>query len=150
MINLLILNRVEARNHIPGENAICIRMTDHDKEFVTGFPFDKYVDVMEVRFMDSDPEYLFTDALKKLLLTKENAEQIFTFIEKNINAFELVIHCDYGQSRSAVVAKFIADYYFDEEGKEYWNQKIKENTDSGKFIPNEWIASELVRHFKER
>jgi len=87
--------------------------------------------------MDSDPEYLFTESMQKLLLTDDNCERIINFVLKNIDAEEVVVNCDYGESRSPAVGLFVVESFFDQANKEYWLEWIERERAGGRKFRNE-------------
>lgn len=144
-----IFNKVDAVNYVPvGKKAIAIRITDHNQEFVSGFKYAIYKDVLELRFQDSDPEYLFTPSLMKLLFQKEHAEKIVDLISKNMDADELVINCDYGQSRSVATALSVSKILYNSRNSDFI-EDVKMKIDSGKYAPNKWILSQQEIFFNE-
>lgn len=46
--------------------------------------------------------------------SKDHADQIIDFMNKNLAAEYLLVHCDAGVSRSPAVASAIAEFYFDD------------------------------------
>lgn len=146
-----IFNKVAAAAYAPPESTatIAIRITDHNTEFLSGFNYDLYEDVLEVRFQDSDPTYLFTKSLSALLFTEANAKSIYDFIKKQKKACELIIHCDYGQSRSPATALAIAKYILNRNNDDDIVLEIDSKIEDGTYSPNEWILHEQEKYFKK-
>jgi predicted protein tyrosine phosphatase len=98
---ILIFNKKEAREFIPKNNSIIIRMGDT-------YPFPKlkgkYIDILELYF--SDIEYN-----SEYSIQEEDKKKLIEFVNKYKNSVEtIVIHCEYGQGRSPAIAYFISNY----------------------------------------
>lgn len=151
MVDLKIFSRIRASFFKPENNkTIAIRITDPEQEFFKSFNKNLYQDVLELKFHDSNPEYMFTPALKKLLFKQSDSFKIFDFMNKNLDAYSLVVHCDYGQSRSATIAKFIANTFFDDEGKKYWVSFIDERDNDMIYSLNDWVYKELEKDYRKQ
>ena len=61
-------------------------------------------------------------------MTEEQADKIVSFIKKNSDKGNLIVHCKAGQSRSGGVAKFVSESKKEEDRYFYYrNPKAKPN-----------------------
>jgi len=149
MVNITILNKQDAVKYTPKEKSIAIRITDKNSNFVTGFPYERYIDVLELKFHDADPEYFFTETLKKNLFSEEDTYKIFDFLKDKKIVNEVVVHCDYGHSRSVTVALFIAENFLPQYDSELVIEDINRGIEDGKYRINQYIYDILEKSFKK-
>lgn len=67
-------------------------------------PQPGWTDVLYLRFHDSDGSHL---GLEQFSL--DQAQQALDFVHRHLGAYQLVIHCQMGRSRSAALALFFSD-----------------------------------------
>lgn len=76
----------------------------HDRSEPRIVPQSGWQDVLYLRFHDSDGSHL---GLEHFSL--EQGLETLRFVHKHLDAYELVVHCQMGVSRSAAVALFCAE-----------------------------------------
>jgi len=101
MKKIIVFNKKDAKNYIPKDKAIIIRMGD-------SLPFPKlkgsYIEEKSFYFSD-------VDAISDYAITNDDAKEIISFVDKYINKVnEIIVHCEYGQGRSPAVAFAISEY----------------------------------------
>ena len=104
---------VKARTMKPEPNMALISVTQLGDTFIYFQP--GWEDILRIQFDDVD-----TMTLRSF--HPAQAEQIIEFVERNKDRDEIVVHCLAGISRSAAIAKFIAEKYNCEE----WLSHFKE------------------------
>lgn len=92
---ITIVNKFDVKSHIPKENAILIRISS---EPLLKMDTSKYKEVHEFFFDDVEDDWVGH------LATDEELKKIKEIVLKDYQ--ELVIHCDYGQGRSAAIGVF--------------------------------------------
>lgn len=92
---ITILNKFNVRNYIPKEDAILIRISSQP---LLKMDTSKYKEVHEFFFDDVEDDWV------GYLATDEELKKIKEIISKDYQ--ELVVHCDYGQGRSAAIGVF--------------------------------------------
>lgn len=92
---LLILAEDMAVQYKPEPNTVLVRIND-DQFAPLKYP-DHYDDILEVLFADIDQPSIYDQ-----LMTEEQAQQIFNFMEKYRDK-KFVVHCQAGISRSSAV-----------------------------------------------
>ncbi|OHD12054.1 MAG: hypothetical protein A2Y34_13845 [Spirochaetes bacterium GWC1_27_15] len=96
-----ILNRFKAAKFQlnPHEYNVMIRITSPQEEFIKLETEEQYKDILELRFYD------FVQEQNGLMVFgDQHLETILNFFEKHKHCKNMVIHCDYGISRSAGIA----------------------------------------------
>ena len=125
---------------------IQIGNTDLEEHDFLPFILKDNNNVISLRFDDCDevfdiPVIGGLNYVPQYPMSKEQAEIIFNFIEKNKDKATFLVHCKAGQSRSGGVIKFISEYF-----EIPFSQIIRDNP---KIYPNQRIVS-LLREVNER
>lgn len=76
----------------------------YDRSEARIVPQPGWQDVLFLRFHDSDGSHLGLEQF-----SPEQAQQTLDFVHKHLDAYQLVIHCQMGRSRSAALALFFSD-----------------------------------------
>lgn len=117
--NVYFMPRGKAENISPNtsEAMISISVPNDPAKLSSGWARDR---LLRLQFHDADNEgnvnllvgQKIDGIMGPKLFTKQDAKQIIDFVEKNKNKVDTIfVHCDAGISRSAAVAKFIAEIY---------------------------------------
>lgn len=126
LIEVVFLSQKWAEAYQPRPNEAIVSITDRgaqDADLNAG-----WLAVLRIKFDDVDPVETPLEAGEDLLQMQVlQADRIAAFVRKNLTSVAtLVVHCKYGQSRSAGVAKAVAEFYglpFPEE-YEYANDHV--------------------------
>jgi len=106
-MKITVLNRLEAKEYIPDNTAIIIRMDD-----------TIYFSKLKGDYLASK-EFYFSDTENKTnpyAITEQNAKDIISFVRSYQDDIdEIVVHCHYGKGRSPAVAGAIAHHLFNQE-----------------------------------
>jgi predicted protein tyrosine phosphatase len=111
LTEVVFLSQTSAEAYLPGPGEAIISITDH------GAPQAKlnagWVGVLRLSFDDVDPVDSPPEPGEDMVeMQDDQADQIAAFVRDNSRTVAtLVVHCKYGQCRSAGVAKAIARCY---------------------------------------
>ncbi|PLS18870.1 hypothetical protein CVD28_00270 [Bacillus sp. M6-12] len=127
------------------EKTIMIRISDpgYEKERDAELLYrEQYVDVLKVSFHDLTDKQLSSILEREpeapyQTITKEQAIEILSFIQKCKDCDKVIIHCSAGISRSSAVAIGVTRFLQDKE-------REKSIRDSDNYIPNETIVDRLI------
>lgn len=135
-------------DNVKDHNTAFIQIGNTDLEEYDFIPFilKDNDNVLSLRFDDCDEVFNIPvigglNYVSQYPMSKEQAEIIFNFIEKNKDKATFLVHCKAGQNRSGGVVKFISEY-FDIP----FSQIIRDNP---KIYPNQRIVS-LLRAVKKK
>lgn len=84
--------------------------------------FNSVSDILEVEFCDIDNNYPI-DSYK---MKQADAKKIVDFVESNLDK-DIIVHCDYGVSRSAGIAAALSKYYNNTDEQFFSNNKYVPN-----------------------
>lgn len=104
-MKIKVLDIFSAKEYLPKEKSILIRLEFDIKKLDYEY---LYQDVLYIDVLDCNNENETNDISK--LFTDVHKKEIFDFVDKNIDAEELIIHCHAGLSRSPAVAISILNY----------------------------------------
>ena len=136
-----VFNSKSSETSNPVANSIIIRITSN-YDFATMKYRDAYQDVLELRFDDISDSHPKEDSMLYGAMTQNQYTQIKGFISKNMNAKELHVHCDAGQSRSPAIALAVLDYLLlDHEQAQELLQKNRH------WKPNSHVSSFFTRDY---
>jgi predicted protein tyrosine phosphatase len=133
--NIAALAKQDIINISPINNSILIRITDPQQPLLELKYPEKYNDILILKFLDTnnkneDGAFLLKDAMT-----------ILNFIDKNKNAENIFVHCDFGQSRSPAIAQSLAKRYdFDDTNIIYSHDEV---------IPNKLVLSIMDMYLDE-
>jgi len=99
---ITFMPRTSAKVHQPGEKSILISV--HDASEPQLIPEGNFQNILYLRFHDTDEQ----DGVLTPF-DKNHAKWIFSFLKRNTEAKELVVHCTMGVSRSAAIAIFFSE-----------------------------------------
>ena len=85
----------DIENLIPKDNAILISITGTASDFAS-ISTGLYKDILQIRFSDIQKDFG-----KFRAFTKNQAQDILNFVDKNLTVKYVYINCERGQSRSA-------------------------------------------------
>jgi predicted protein tyrosine phosphatase len=107
-MDIKIFDKREIKLYEPKDKSYLIRISSME---LRDFSYiNKYVDKREFYFEDLDYENDYT-------ITDKEIAEIISFVKeaKNNNCEEIIIHCDYGKSRSPAVGIFIGERFFNSD-----------------------------------
>ncbi len=104
-----VFNSKTSETFKPEHNSIIIRITSN-AEFAPMEHRELFKDILELRFDDISDTHPKEDSMLYGAMTTDHYQQIKSFMDKNIDSFQLFVHCDAGQSRSPAVAISVLDY----------------------------------------
>ena len=119
-LKILVLGREEIKNfsaHLP---YIIISVTDPETDDAEIPAADNLIDVLRLKFHDvGKPQTFQTERIKEFPMTKSQASEIKTFVERHIEKTRLIVcQCEQGVSRSAAIAAAL--WRFWQETDEYF------------------------------
>ena len=100
--------------------------------------------VLNLNFDDVPKRSLTYKGVKFKGITKNQAKQLYYFIEKN-KGKDFIIHCLAGISRSQGVCRYIVDMYQDLYNERSTNIKLRFSSN-----PNAFVVSELKKMFYKK
>jgi predicted protein tyrosine phosphatase len=101
--DLVVLSRENAEAYEPGNNEICISISDPDAE--PADVSDMFEAVLRLHFDDIIESRQDSD----ILFAEDHAREIAEFLDKWPNAGRVMVHCNMGVSRSPAVALGLCD-----------------------------------------
>jgi predicted protein tyrosine phosphatase len=101
--DFVVLSRENAEAYEPGNNEICISISDPDAE--PAGVSDMFEAVLRLHFDDIIESRQSTD----ILFAANHARSIAEFLDKWPNAARVMVHCNMGVSRSPAVALGLSD-----------------------------------------
>jgi predicted protein tyrosine phosphatase len=121
-----VMSRDAIRTHFPVQGAVCISITNPRQQEAS--LQDGWTDILRLGFHDTDrPGGNFTP------MTPLDAQCVIAFCDTHRDA-PIVVHCEFGHSRSVAVGAFIAAWL---------GRELKLNTDV--LNPNPWVIRQLRR-----
>lgn len=136
-----VFNSKASETFKPEPKSIIIRITSNE-EFAIMEHRNLFQDVLELRFDDISDTHPKEDTMLYGAMTQEHYQQIKSFMDKNIDSFQLSVHCDAGQSRSPAVALSILDYILNDP--EQAQQLLLKNKH---WKPNSHVSSFFARDY---
>jgi predicted protein tyrosine phosphatase len=100
---LVVLSREDAESYAPGENEICISISDPDAPAAR--VSSRFAAVLRLHFDDVTERGEESD----ILFAEEHAREIRDFVASWPNVRRVVVHCHAGVSRSPAVALGLCD-----------------------------------------
>lgn len=136
-----VFNSKASETFKPEPKSIIIRITSN-AEFAIMQHRDLFQDVLELRFDDISDTHPKEDSMLYGAMTTDHYQQIKSFMQKNIDSFQLSVHCDAGQSRSPAVAISVLDYLLNDP--EQAQQLLQKNRH---WKPNSHVSSFFARDY---
>lgn len=128
-MNIQVMSREQAIQYCkqPHRNKTIIISIITPKEQYDDFlfsdeDFNGVTNILEVSFCDIDGNY----PINTYKMKKTDAKKIIDFINQNQNR-DIIVHCDYGVSRSAGIAAALSKYY---------NKTDEPFFNSNNYVPN--------------
>jgi predicted protein tyrosine phosphatase len=119
-----IMNRIKARQSTYNQGApvtAIISITDIGSEKNKFYPQEWLKEVFEIQFNDVNEG-------QKHCLTRKQADEIAHFARRIYDKVDrIIVHCEYGQSRSAAVAAAISKFFDEDESGIYKNSAYRPN-----------------------
>ena len=119
-----IMSRYNARQatyHNEAPNTAIISITDPGTKKNLFYPQPWLVEILELQFVDVENP-------KRGHISYEQANEIADFVKQNYSKVErFIVHCEYGQSRSAGVAAAISKYYEEHDNGIFGNSAYSPN-----------------------
>lgn len=130
-MEIVVMDRqqaIEYCHHPHKEQAVMISISTpieeyHDEPFMSTIIGNGIYEILRLSFFDIDEKY----PIPKGRMTLEDAELIADLIDRNPEK-KVIIHCDYGQSRSPGIAAALEKFYNGDDSKYYNNKKMSPNS----------------------
>lgn len=101
-------------NFQPPSKTIAIRITDPNSSFITFKYKEMYFDHLELRFFDNTPDIF--DPYRENFFNIKLLEKLINFFNINNGKYDnIVIHCDFGMSRSPSLSNAINHYFLNND-----------------------------------
>lgn len=111
---ILIANKQIASVFRPDEPTIIIRITDPNSQFISLKNKDCFVDILELRFYDHTPEIFNPQESDRFNLSI--IDKVLHFLSNNNGRYsQILIHCDYGCSRSPGLGLALSKHCFNNQ-----------------------------------
>ena len=123
----LVTGREDIKTFISETPYIIISITDPENQDAEIPESESLIDTLRLKFHDIGRPSRFEALSSDISMTSEQAEQIWTFVEKNLSNVKLIVcQCEQGVSRSAAIAAALSrilqnedEYFF----KYYWSNR---------------------------
>ena len=102
MDRVIFLPRAIAAQWRPKPGSVLVSIHDRSEEPLK--PQPGWTDTLWLRFHDTDGQLMGLE-----VFDTDHAQRLLTFVKQHVDAPELVVHCQMGQSRSAAVALYFAE-----------------------------------------
>ena len=106
-LQMLVLSEPKARRYQPGPDEVCVSIRGRATAPIV--LRSGWVAVLDVACDDTGPYAAATSSARAL--TREQAREILTFVQRHLHRRRLVLHCHAGVSRSRSVAAAIAELF---------------------------------------